>query len=230
MKNPQKYAIFALLVSVACHSKDDRALNREQQNYQVVQEGAAGVTTTALDSAAAGTPALTNTNADTTSNFTLQPGAVAGQAGGGTLAASMPQPSGSGLGGSYVAPAPAPQRVVAPSARVAANSDRAPVRTPAASYESQPASQPMTSAASSPQPSASTTSQPVAQTTTPTNATTGVTTTSAPPANSESDGEPTTTHTDATPKKDDAKPQEKKPEQPAEEPAPQPPSDTPSNP
>lgn len=89
MKNTLNIALVAALVSMGCHSKE--SLNREKENYQVVQEGAATGTTTAVGSVGQ-TPPITGTNADTTTAFTIAANGVPQQAGTST-APLMPTPN-----------------------------------------------------------------------------------------------------------------------------------------
>jgi hypothetical protein len=89
MKNTLNIALVAALVSMGCHSKE--SLNREKENYQVVQEGAATGTTTAVGSVGQ-TPPITGTNADTTTAFTIAANGVPQQAGT-TTAPMMPTPN-----------------------------------------------------------------------------------------------------------------------------------------
>lgn len=104
----------ALLTSAAC-SRSGHNLRRDQQNYEVIQEGSAsGVSSTisAPGETPPPLPALTGTNADTTTAFTLPSTTIPTTSGQpGTIAGTLPQPD------SYprtprprpVAPQPEPQ-------------------------------------------------------------------------------------------------------------------------
>src|SRR5258706_10548262 len=68
-------------------------MQRTQQDYQTVQEGSAsGVTSTINPPGETTPPPLTNTNVDTTTNFTLptNPAPLGNDTAGGSMASSMP--------------------------------------------------------------------------------------------------------------------------------------------
>jgi hypothetical protein len=99
MKNSLKFALVAALVSLGCHSKE--SLNREQQNYQVVQEGSASGATSTVGAPGEGsiaqTAPITGTNADTTTSFTIASNGVPQQAP--TSTAPLMPPPNVGAGG-----------------------------------------------------------------------------------------------------------------------------------
>lgn len=92
----KKALIYGLLVALlgGCRRGSDDSLQRKQQQYDAVQEGqtSSGVTTTinAPGEVAAPIGGMTNTNADTTTNFTLpQVSSTAPPRQGRTLAGTM---------------------------------------------------------------------------------------------------------------------------------------------
>ena len=109
MKNRLTMTIVAALLVAACHGRT-KSVQREQQQYNVVQEGqSSGVTSTI--SAPGELPPLTATNADTTSNFTLAPNIDGtGTLPPGTIAGTMPpMPSYPPYPTTAPRPAPRPQ-------------------------------------------------------------------------------------------------------------------------
>src|SRR3954471_9845556 len=107
----------AVVVGVACHG-NDKAVRKDQQ-YDVVQEGqASGVTSTinAPGEAAAVTPPITGTGADTTTAFNSTPGVMSNAgAPAGSLAGTLPPPAPGG-GGLAV---PVPRNTTTPAAQAA---------------------------------------------------------------------------------------------------------------
>ena len=110
-------------VLAACRGGSSGSLQRkDQQNYDVVQEGqASGVTSTINAPGEVAPPvAMTGTNADTTSNFTL-PGSMSTDTSSqpGTLAGSMQIPGSAGSATAYPSnPRPPRPRVEPPPKRV----------------------------------------------------------------------------------------------------------------
>ncbi len=100
----------AVALVTACGKGSDDSLQREQQQYDVVQEG----TSTAASSTIGAPgevppPAMTNTNADTTSNFTLpQVATTTTTQPPGTIASTITIPSSSGPLIGYPAAPPRP--------------------------------------------------------------------------------------------------------------------------
>ncbi|HSP13826.1 MAG TPA: hypothetical protein VLV78_03630 [Thermoanaerobaculia bacterium] len=109
MKNPLIYLTIAA-VFASCRGGSGSLQRKDQQNYDVVQEGQASGVTSTINVPGEPTPppvGLTGTNADTTSNFTLPqvatsttttnpPGTLAGtlpQATSGSAAIGYPRPS-----------------------------------------------------------------------------------------------------------------------------------------
>jgi hypothetical protein len=82
-------------VGVACGGDGSR---RDQQEYETVEEGSAAGVTSTIHGPGEVLPPITNTNADTTTAFTIDPNAVATAPAVGT--APKPEP----------APAPSPSR------------------------------------------------------------------------------------------------------------------------
>ena len=119
--------ILGVGLAAACNRGEE--LRRDQQQYEVVQEGAGGAVTSTIHAPGEIMPPLTNTNADTTSAFTL-PNV--------TDTTQSPAPPGSLAETFPTEPAwspprqPAPRRTPAPQPQPAAPSE--PERVP----ESQP--------------------------------------------------------------------------------------------
>ena len=94
MKNPLIPALSVLLVSALACRGGENDLRRDEQRYEVVQEGAGGAVTSTLggvDAVPPLTPSMTGTNADTTTAFTLPATATtAVPAQPGTLAGTLP--------------------------------------------------------------------------------------------------------------------------------------------
>lgn len=90
MENRVKLVLIAAVLAAACH-RGSSTMQREQKSYEVVSEGqAAGVSST-INAPGETTPPLTNTNADTTSNFTLAPNVdPTGTTPPGTIAGTLP--------------------------------------------------------------------------------------------------------------------------------------------
>jgi hypothetical protein len=67
-------------------------MQRTQQDYQTVQEGSASGVTSTINAPGETPPPLTNTNADTTTNFTLptNPAPLGNDTAGGSMASSAP--------------------------------------------------------------------------------------------------------------------------------------------
>jgi len=85
-----KLVLIAVVLAAACH-RGSGTMQREQKSYEVVSEGqAAGVSST-INAPGETPPPLTNTNADTTSNFTLMPNVdTTGTMPPGTIAGTLP--------------------------------------------------------------------------------------------------------------------------------------------
>jgi hypothetical protein len=74
MKKTLIYLAGAAVLSAACHRASGNLQRKEQQQYDVVQEGQASGVTSTINAPGETTPppvSMTGTNADTTSNFTL---------------------------------------------------------------------------------------------------------------------------------------------------------------
>lgn len=81
-------AVLALLVFGCGRSGK---MQRGQQQYEVVQEGSASGVTSTINGPGETTPPLTNTNVDTTTNFTLpNPNPLGNDTIGGSMASSLP--------------------------------------------------------------------------------------------------------------------------------------------
>jgi hypothetical protein len=83
-------AIIVALALAACR-RQDRA-QRSQPNYEVVQEGSASGVTSTINGPGETTPPTTDTNVDTTTNFTLpnNPNPLGNETDGSTVAGSPP--------------------------------------------------------------------------------------------------------------------------------------------
>lgn len=118
----------AVLLAAACNRGNE--LQRDQQQYDVVQEGAGGAVTSTIHAPGEVMPPLTNTNADTTTEFMLpnitDPSQTAAPPG--SLAETFPTESATPPPRTTPRPAPAPQP--------------APQPPPPTTYEPQPEPQP----------------------------------------------------------------------------------------
>jgi hypothetical protein len=112
IENRLKLVLIAVVLSAACH-RGSSTMQREQKSYEVVSEGqAAGVSST-INAPGETVPPLTNTSADTTSNFTLAPNVDAtGTLPPGTIAGTLPA-----TGPVSAMPMPQMPRPAAPPAR-----------------------------------------------------------------------------------------------------------------
>ncbi len=72
MKNHLAFALGIAIVIAACH-RGSTSMQREQKNYDVVQEGQASGVSSTISAPGETPPPMSNTNADTTSNFTIAP-------------------------------------------------------------------------------------------------------------------------------------------------------------
>jgi len=105
IENRLKLALAVLVLSAACH-RGSTTMQREQKNYQVVPEGQASGVSSTINAPGEVPPPMTNTSADTTSNFTLAPNVDTTGTAPGTIAGTLPPP----------APAnPAPVRTMTPA-------------------------------------------------------------------------------------------------------------------
>jgi hypothetical protein len=91
MKNRLEIMILALLLAAGCH-RGSNSMQREQQNYDVVQEGQTSGASSTISAPGETPPPMTNTSADTTTSFTLAPNvSTAGPNGQpGSLAGTLP--------------------------------------------------------------------------------------------------------------------------------------------
>lgn len=90
MDNRIKVALLALALSAACH-RGASTMQREQKNYSVVSEGSASGVSSTINAPGETAPPMTNTSADTTSNFTLTPNVdTTGTLPPGTIAGTLP--------------------------------------------------------------------------------------------------------------------------------------------
>ena len=160
MKNKLIFSLTLLAALAACGG-DEKANAAEQAQFETVQEGSAPGVTSTIHGPGETIPPVTGTNVDTTTAFTLNPGAVpATQPPGGTLAGTFPDPtvSTTPMTGTYRPPV----------------TRSTPVRTTPAPVHTEPASQ-------SPPPAETTTTTDTA-TTTSTQPPPTQTTTTPPPA------------------------------------------------
>jgi outer membrane biosynthesis protein TonB len=132
--------VFVAVLLAACGG-DEAELRRDQQDYEVVQEGAGGPVTSTVGAPGEVMPPLTGTNADTTSAFTL-PTATGttttfDSTPGGSLADTLPRD-----------PVPTTPRRTSPTPRPAPTPTPAPTPVP----EPQPAEAPREDPQPTPQP------------------------------------------------------------------------------
>ena len=115
---PKQFAVI-LLIFAAVSCGRQQKMQRDQQNYDVVQEGATGTATPAIAAPGETAPPATATNVDTTTAFTL-PGTATttSTAPPGTVAGSLPTSTGGSIG-QYT---PQPRPVVRPHVEPPMNS------------------------------------------------------------------------------------------------------------
>jgi|SRR6185369_338649 len=90
MENRFKVVLIAAVLAAACH-RGSSTMQREQKSYEVVSEGQAGAASATINAPGETAPPLTNTSADTTSNFTLTPNVdTSGTMAPGTIAGTLP--------------------------------------------------------------------------------------------------------------------------------------------
>src|SRR5947209_7796095 len=90
METRIKIVLLALVLSAACH-RGASTMQREQKNYQVVPEGQASGVSSTINAPGETAAPMTNTSADTTSNFTLAPNVdTTGTVPPGTIAGTLP--------------------------------------------------------------------------------------------------------------------------------------------
>ena len=205
MTNKLIYPIVVVVFAAACGGDGEDGKAVAGQQYETVQEGSAAGVTSSIAGPGETLPPITNTNADTTSAFALNPNAVPMAPQSGAVAGTMPPPSQpvySGTGGG-VSPAPRPsspttQRQAYVPPPMTSSTRPAPQQPPAPAENAAPApQQPAEEPAEEPAPSTDT----------------SATTNTAPPP-------PTNT---APPPSERPKPQEEPQEEEAEEPAEEPP-------
>ncbi|HEX2123696.1 MAG TPA: hypothetical protein VHL59_18850 [Thermoanaerobaculia bacterium] len=145
-----KTKLVILLIVVAATACSRSGVRRDQQNYEVVQEGQASGVTSTIHGPGETLPPITGTNADTTTAFTLDPNAVppAGQQPG-TIAGTLPPPS---AGMPY------------PSAPPPSSSPAPPPQQPSRPTYVPPPSQPSQPSQPAPQPPPTQTQPPPTQT------------------------------------------------------------------
>jgi hypothetical protein len=91
----QKIATLAAISFLVFGCSRSAKVQRNQQDYQTVQEGSASGVTSTINAPGETAPPLTNTNVDTTTNFTLptNPNPLGNDTAGGSMASGMPPPS-----------------------------------------------------------------------------------------------------------------------------------------
>jgi hypothetical protein len=117
----QKIATLAAISFLVFGCSRSAKVQRNQQDYQTVQEGSASGVTSTINAPGETAPPLTNTNVDTTTNFTLptNPNPLGNDTAGGSMASGMPP--------SY--PVGTPGMVPAPRPRTSTRTTNAPVVT-----------------------------------------------------------------------------------------------------
>jgi hypothetical protein len=104
----QKIASLAAIAFLLFGCSRSGKVQRNQQQYQTVQEGSASGVTSTINAPGETTPPMTNTNVDTTTNLTLptNPAPLGNDTAGGSMASGMPSyPTGT----PGMAPAPRPR-------------------------------------------------------------------------------------------------------------------------
>jgi hypothetical protein len=97
MRPKQLGVILLIFAAVSCGRQ--QKMQRDQQNYDVVQEGATGTATTTLAAPGETAPPATATNVDTTTAFTLpETATTTSTAPPGTIAGSLPTSTGGSIG------------------------------------------------------------------------------------------------------------------------------------
>jgi hypothetical protein len=88
----RKIVTFAAVAFLIFGCSRSAKVQRNQQDYQTVQEGSASGVTSTINAPGETTPPLTNTNVDTTTNFTLptNPAPLGNDTAGGSMASAMP--------------------------------------------------------------------------------------------------------------------------------------------
>lgn len=140
MKNKVIMLLAAVLMVAACGDSEGEAARRDQQNYEVVQEGAAAGVASTITPVGEAPPLapVTGTNADTTTAFTIPgqiPPTTSTQPG--TLAGTLPPPA----YGSYPGNPPRP--------RTTTTAPQPPAPSPQPTYDPPPTPTPVPS---SPEP------------------------------------------------------------------------------
>jgi hypothetical protein len=132
----QKIATLACIGFLVFGCSRSAKVQRSQQDYQTVQEGSASGVTSTINAPGETTPPLTNTNVDTTTNFTLpnNPNPLGSDTAGGSMASAIP----SGAPGMPPAARPRP----APVANAPVVTDTVGSTTPAMPRQRAPQPQP----------------------------------------------------------------------------------------
>lgn len=200
-----KRALIVLIaVALVGCGRGTSRLNRDQQQYDVVQEGSASGVTSTINAPGETTPPITGTNADTTTAFSLPMGGVPSNGQPGTIAGTLPTDT----TGAMVYPPGMPPRPVAQHPRPVAQQP-VQVQQPAMT-SAQPEQPQQTERQPEPQPAQPSTQSPPAP----------ETTTQAPPPPPETNTAPPPEKKKDEKKHDDQQEQEQPPD---EQPAPPPP-------
>jgi hypothetical protein len=140
----QKIATLACTALFVFGCSRSGKVQRNQQQYQTVQEGSASGVTSTINAPGETAPPLTNTNVDTTTNLTLpiNPNPLGTTTAAGSMASAMPPSAPAGTPG--VTPAPRPRTLPrpAPTANAPVVTDTIGSTTPAMPRERQRAPQP----------------------------------------------------------------------------------------
>jgi hypothetical protein len=197
----KKIVSLAALVFLVLGCSRSGKVQRNQQQYQTVQEGSASGVTSTINGPGETTPPLTNTNVDTTTNFTLptNPNPLGNDTALGSMASSMPVAPSYPVGAPGMAPTPRPRPITRPVTNAPVVTDTIGSTTP-----------PMPTEHPAPPREQTDTAVPTD------------TMTTAPPPQTTDTTSTTSTSSD-TKKKDDGK---KKEDQPPPPPPPPPPTDT----
>jgi hypothetical protein len=140
----QKIATVACIAFVVLGCSRSGKVQRNQQQYQTVQEGSASGVTSTINAPGETAPPLTNTNVDTTTNLTLpiNPNPLGTATTGGSMAAAMPPSSPAGTPGMTPPARPRTSPRPAPAANAPVVTDTIGSTTPAMPRERQRAPQP----------------------------------------------------------------------------------------
>jgi hypothetical protein len=140
----QKIATVVCIAFLVVGCSRSGKVQRNQQQYQTVQEGSASGVTSTINAPGETAPPLTNTNVDTTTNLTLpiNPNPLGTATTGGSMASAMPPSSPVGTPGMRPPARPRTSPRPAPAANAPVVTDTIGSTTPAMPWERAPQPQP----------------------------------------------------------------------------------------